>query len=70
MVNAPWYVPNKLLHTDLQMPTIKEEITKFSTNHRAKILMHPNNVTYNLLTERGPGHLKRCKPLDLTTRFL
>jgi uncharacterized membrane protein len=30
MVNAPWYVPNKLLHTDLQMSTIREEITKFN----------------------------------------
>jgi len=25
--NAPWYIPNKLLHTDLQIPTIREEIT-------------------------------------------
>jgi hypothetical protein len=57
MVNAPWYVPNKLLHTDLQMPTIREEITKFSTNHRAKLLTHPNNLTSNLLTEQGPGRL-------------
>jgi hypothetical protein len=24
MVNAPWYVPNKLLHTDLQMSTISK----------------------------------------------
>jgi len=57
MVNAPWYVPNKILHTDLQMPTIREEIMKFSTNHRAKLLMHPNNLTSNLLTEQGPGRL-------------
>jgi len=69
MVNAPWCVPNKRLHTDLQMPTIWEEITKYSTNHRAKLLTHPNNLTSNLLTEQGPGRLKRYKPLDLTIRF-
>ena len=69
MVNAPWYVPNKLLHTDLQMPTIREEITKFSTNHRVKLLTHPNNLTCNLLTEQCPGPLKRYKPLDLINRF-
>jgi len=69
MVNAPWYVPNILLHTDLQLPTIREEITKFSANHRAKLLTHPNNFTSNLLTEQGPGRLKWYKPFDLTTRF-
>jgi hypothetical protein len=69
MVNAPWYVPNKLLHTDLQMPTIREEITKCSTNHRAKLLTLPNTLTSNLLTEQGPGRLKRYKPFDLSTRF-
>jgi hypothetical protein len=29
VVNAPWYVPNKLLHTELKIPTIREKITKF-----------------------------------------
>jgi len=24
--NAPWYIPNKLLHNYLQMPTVREEI--------------------------------------------
>jgi hypothetical protein len=37
MVNASRYVPNKLLHIDLQMPTIRKEITKFSKNHRIKL---------------------------------
>jgi len=67
--NAPWYIPNKLLHTDLQIPTIREEITKFSTNHTAKLLTHPNELKSNLLIEQGPGRLKRYKPLDLPTRF-
>jgi hypothetical protein len=69
IVNAPWYILNKLLHTDLQMPTVRQEITKFSTNHTAKLLTHPNELTSNLLNEQGPGRLKRFKPLDLPTRF-
>ena len=44
MVNTPWYVPNKPLHTYLQMPTIREENTKFSKNHTAKLLTYPNNL--------------------------
>jgi len=69
IVNAPWYIPNRLLHTDMQIPTIMEEITKFSTNHRAKLLIHPNELTSTLLIEQGPGRLKRYIPLDLPTRF-
>jgi len=33
IVNAPCYIPNKLLHTDLQMPTVREEITKLNYSH-------------------------------------
>jgi len=69
IVNAPWYIPNKLLHTDLQIPTIRKEITKFSTNHTAKLLTQPSELTSNLLIEQGPGRLKRYKPIDLPTRF-
>ena len=70
MVNAPWYIPNKLLHTDLQMPTIREEITKFSTHYRAKLHTHPNYLTSKLITKQGPTRLKRYKPSDLPTRFI
>ena len=69
IVNALWYIPNELLHTDLQIPAIREEITEFNTNHRAKVLTHPKELTSNLLIEQGPGRLKRYKPLDLPTRF-
>jgi hypothetical protein len=33
LVNAPWYIPNSLLHTDLQMSTIRDEMMKLSTNY-------------------------------------
>jgi hypothetical protein len=69
MFNASWYVTNKHLNTDLRVPTIREKITKFSTNHTAKLLTYPNNLTSNLLTVQVPGRLKQNKPLDLTNRF-
>jgi len=31
IVNAPWYVSNIILHTDLQIPTLKAEITAPNT---------------------------------------
>jgi hypothetical protein len=36
-VNAPWYIPNKILHAGLKVPTIREEITKFILKYRNKI---------------------------------
>jgi hypothetical protein len=69
LVNTPWYIPNSLLHTDLQMPTVRDEIVKFSTNYRAKLFTHPNELTSILLEEQGSGRLKRFRPIDLPTRF-
>jgi hypothetical protein len=68
-VNAPWYISNKVLHTDLKVPTIREEITKFSVKYRDKITTHPNELASTLLEEEEPRRLKRFKPTDLTTRF-
>jgi hypothetical protein len=68
-VNAPWYIPNSLLRTDLQMPTVRDEIMKFSTNYRAKLFTHPNELTSILLDEQGPGRLKSFRPTDFSTKF-
>jgi hypothetical protein len=69
VTNAPWYVLNRVIHTDLQIPTIREEITRLSTNYKAKIEEHPNKLTTNLCEKNGPGRLHRYSPTDLPTRF-
>jgi hypothetical protein len=69
IVNAPRYVPNTLLHTDLQIPTVKAEITNFSIKYREKLVTHPNELTPALLEEEEPIRLKRFKPTELATRF-
>jgi hypothetical protein len=48
-VNAPWYISNKVIHADLKVPTIREEITKFKC--RDKISTHPNELASTLLEE-------------------
>jgi hypothetical protein len=69
IVNAPWYVPNTILHTDLQIPTVKAEITNFNTKYREKLIIHPNEITPTLLEEEEPRRLKLFEPTELTTRF-
>jgi len=69
IVNAPWYVPNTNLHTDLQIPTVKAEITNFSTKYRQKLITHPKELITAILDEEEPRRLKRFKPTELTTSF-
>jgi hypothetical protein len=68
-VNAPRYISNRVLHTDLKVPTVREEITKFSVKYTDKITTHPNELASTLLEEEEPRRLKRFKPTDLTTGF-
>jgi hypothetical protein len=64
------YVPNTILHTDLLIPTVKEEITNFSTKYREKLITRLNEVIPVLLEEEEESRrLKRFKPTELRTRF-
>ena len=61
-VNAPWYIPNKVLRADLKVPAIRKEITKFSVKYRDKITTNPNELVSTLLEEEEHRRLKRFKP--------
>jgi hypothetical protein len=58
-----------VLHTDLKVPTVREEITKFMIKYTDKITTHPNELSSTLLEEEQPRSLKGFKPTDLTTKF-
>jgi hypothetical protein len=68
-VNAPWFTPNKSLHTYLKVPTIRKEITKSTVKYKDKITTHANELASTPLEEEEPRRLKRFKPIDLTNRF-
>jgi len=60
---------HKVLHADLKVPTISEEITKFSVKYRDKTTARPNKLESTLLEGEEPRRLKRSKPTDLTIIF-
>jgi hypothetical protein len=62
-------VSSKVLHADLKVPTVREEITKFSVKYRDKITTYLNELASKPLEEEEPRRLKRFKLTDLTTRF-
>jgi hypothetical protein len=63
--NAPRYISNKVLHTDLTVPTVRGEITKFSVKYRDKITKHPNELASTLLEEVEPRRQETFKPTEL-----
>lgn len=68
--NAPWYISNANLHKDLHIPTIREEIGRFSDKYVTRLDIHPNCLALNLLdNSEQTRRLKRYHPFDLTTRF-
>jgi hypothetical protein len=69
IVNVPCFISKKFLHIDLKVPTIREEITKFSLKYRDKITTHPNEHASTLLDDELPRILKIFKPTVLTSRF-
>jgi hypothetical protein len=44
----------KVFHQDLNVPTSRAEITKFSVKYRDKITTHPNELASTLLEEEEP----------------
>jgi hypothetical protein len=70
-VDAPWYVPNTVIRRDLQIPTVKEEIRRYSSQYSARLSAHPNELTVNLIELPDKNRrLRRHLPNDLSTRFL
>jgi hypothetical protein len=52
LVNAPWYAPNWLIHSDLKVPTVREVITKLSVYYCGRLQAHPNRLANILLGRR------------------
>jgi hypothetical protein len=49
IVDAPWYVLNTVIRRDLETPTVKEEIRRYSSQYSARLSTHPNDLIVNLL---------------------
>jgi hypothetical protein len=60
IVDAPWYVPpNSLIGRDLNCPTVKEEIRRYSSHYGDRLHTHPNHLAVNLL--RLPDNWRLCR---------
>jgi hypothetical protein len=70
IVNAPWFVPNRIIAHDLQLKTVKFEIRDYYVNYNKRLENHPNALANHLLTKTNmQRRLKRHITYDLATRF-
>ena len=66
LANAPWYVSNLQLHTDLGIPFVADEIRKASTRYHQRLARHHNALVTALSTPPAVARrLKRQWPSDL-----
>ena len=66
MVHAPWYFRNDDIRWDLGIPTVKEEISRYSEKYISRIATHPNRqAAETFKTINMDRRLKRKHPADL-----
>jgi hypothetical protein len=70
IVDAPWYVPDTVIQRDLQIPSVKAEVCRYSSQYSACLGAHPNYVIVNLAELPDNRRLRRHLPNDLPTSFL
>ena len=69
-MQAPWYVPNEVIHRDLNIKTVQSEVKCFSDKYQERLKKHSNILVTKLLeTRKQNRRLKRFQPLDLSNRF-
>jgi hypothetical protein len=44
IVDAPCYEPIKVIRRDIQIPTVKEEMHRYSSQYLTRLTTHPNDL--------------------------
>jgi hypothetical protein len=65
IVDVPWYVPNTVIQRDLQIPTVKEEIRRYSSQYSARLSAHTNELIVKIIELPDNRRLRRHLPNDL-----
>jgi hypothetical protein len=51
IVNAPWFIPNRIIAHNLQIQTVKSEIRDYCINYNKRLQHHPNALANHRLTK-------------------
>jgi hypothetical protein len=64
IADAPWYVSNAPLHTDLGISSVQDAIKQKSNRHHTKTVTHENPLIRALSAREDSRRLKRNWPND------
>jgi len=59
IINALWYVSNRTLRHDLNVPHVKDEIRRFSQRYADRMEEHPKIFTTNLMKNAKSSHREK-----------
>jgi hypothetical protein len=62
--NAPWYVTNQTLHSDLHIPYVHSVLQDYIHKHRSALESHPNPLVEPLIHTTHTRRLKRRWTFD------
>jgi hypothetical protein len=67
IVDAPWHVPNNHIRRDLQMPSVKKEICRYSNQYSTRLTTHPNDQILTFMGIQATGVREdTCQTICLT----
>jgi hypothetical protein len=69
IVDAAWYVSNSVIRKELQIPIVKEEISRFSSLYAVRLRAHTNELIATFTEPPIHKRLRRYWLNDLLTRF-
>jgi hypothetical protein len=70
LTDAPWYVPNAVIRSDLQVPTVRQEVRSYSVIYRHRLDNHPNSLANPLFHGLNCNRtLKQHYAVDQAIRF-
>ena len=65
ITNAPWYVTNQTLHSDLHIPYVHSVLQDYIHKHQSALETHPIPLVEPLIHTTHTRRLKRCWTFDV-----
>ena len=66
IAKAPWYIPNRQIHLELEVPFVTDAIRSQAEKYRERLSNHPNELALNLMSPSTKfTRLKRKVPREL-----
>jgi hypothetical protein len=69
ITDVPWYVQNMVIRKDLQIPTVKHEISHYGYHYSKCLSVHPNELILSLQEQPETRRVRKNLPIDLPTRY-